>query len=93
MKDAIWQLALPLLPPRVACDQPVATVRPDFGLDPLDFVEMILQVETQFDIRFTSAELVELRAVQVLFSSVARPLRQSLYAEFFASLLLNGNWL
>jgi acyl carrier protein len=93
MKDAIRQQALLLVPPRVADDQPTATNCPDFGLDPLDFVELVLQVEKQFGIRFSTAELTELRTVQVALSGVERPLRQSLYADFFAKLLLNGTWL
>lgn len=93
MKDVIWQQALRLLPPSAACDYSTATTRPDFGLDPLDFVELVLQVEQQFDIRFSAAELTELRMVQLVLSSVERPLRQSLYTEFFAQLLQNGAWL
>lgn len=92
MKDAIWQQALPLLPPLPAHDC-LTAARPDFGLDPLDFVELVLQVEQQFGIRFSAGELTELRMVQLLLSGVERPLRQTLYAEFFAQLLQNGKWL
>jgi acyl carrier protein len=93
MKDAIWQQVLPLLPPAAAAAQPPGTTRPDFGLDPLDFVELVLQIEQQFDIRFSAAELTELRLVQLVLSGVARPLRQSLHAKFFAQLLQSGAWL
>ena len=93
MKEAIWQQALPLLPPPTAGNHPMNTARPDFGLDPLDFVELVLRVEQHFGIQFSAADLTELRMVQLLFSGVERPLRQPLYAEFFAQLLQNGQWL
>ncbi|MBG8555069.1 acyl carrier protein [Hymenobacter guriensis] len=93
MKTAIWQQVLPLLPPGAADRQPTKPARPDFGLDPLDFVELVLQVERECGIRFSAAELTELRMVQLLLSGVERPLRQSLSAQFFAQLLHNGSWL
>jgi hypothetical protein len=93
MKDAIWQQALRLLPPGAAGDYSTGTTRPDFGLDALDFVELVLQVEQQFDIRFSATELTELRMVQLVLGGVEQPLRQSLYAQFFAQLLQNGAWL
>lgn len=93
MKDALWQQVLPLLPPSATATSSTATVRPDFGLDPLDFVEMVLRVEAHFGIRFSDAEVEELRTVQLLLRSVERSSRLSLYAEFFAQLLQNGHWL
>lgn len=94
MTDALWQQALPLLPPEAAANPlPTATARPDFGLDPLDFVELLLQVERQFNIRFSAAEVTELRMAQLLLSGPERSRRQALYAEFFAQLIQNGSWL
>jgi len=93
MSDTIWQRALPLLPPEAATNRPPKMARPDFGLDPLDFIELVLQIEQQFDIRFSAADVTELRQVQLSLSGPARPLRQSLYAQFFAQLLQNGSWL
>ncbi|MFD1874255.1 acyl carrier protein [Hymenobacter bucti] len=93
MTDTIWQQALPLLPPEAAGNRPTETARPDFGLDSLDFVELVLQIEQQFDIRFSAAEVTELRRVQLSLSGTERARRQSLHAQFFARLLQNGSWL
>ncbi|WP_139926329.1 acyl carrier protein [Hymenobacter sp. DG01] len=93
MIEAIWQQVLPLLPPGAAGSQPTEKSRPDLGLDSLDFVELVLQVEQQFSIRFSAAELSELRLVQLSLSGIERSLRQSVYAKFFAQLLQSGSWL
>lgn len=92
MTDTIWQQALPLLPAATG-NRPTKTARPDFGLDPLDFIELVLQVEQQFGIRFTAAEVTELHQVQLSLSGIERTQRYSLYAQFFAQLLQNGSWL
>jgi acyl carrier protein len=89
--ESIWQQAMRLLPDAVVPRSP-KTERPDFGLDTLDFVELLLQVEQHFDCRFSPAQLEDLRAVQLLLNSAARPHRRQLYAEFFAQLMHQGDW-
>jgi hypothetical protein len=49
MTDTSWQQALPPLPV-AAGNHPTQAARPDFGLDPLDFVELLLLIEQQFRI-------------------------------------------
>jgi len=72
--------------------QPRPATRPDFGLDALDFVELVQQVEQHFGFRFSAAQLADLRAAQLLLNSAAPHLRKQLYAEFFAQLLQQENW-
>ena len=89
--ESIRQQALRLLPDVVVPRSPTPE-RPDFGLDTLDFVELLLQVEQHFDCRFSPVQLEDLRAVQLLLNSVERPRRRQLYAEFFAQLMQQGDW-
>jgi acyl carrier protein len=49
MTNTIWQQVLPLLL-AAAGNHPTKATRPDFGLDPVDFVELLLQIEQQFRI-------------------------------------------
>lgn len=84
--ESIRQQASRLLPDAVV-PRSHTTGRPDFGLDTLDFVELLLQVEQHFDCRFSCAQLDDLRAVQLLLDSAERPRRRQLYAEFFAQLM------
>lgn len=90
MTNTIWQQALP---PAAASSGPTKMTRPDFGLNPLDFIELLLQIEQQFGIRFSAAEVTELRQVQLSLSGTERARRQCVYAQFFAQLLQNGSWL
>jgi acyl carrier protein len=90
--ESIRQQALRLLPDAVVPRIEHKPERPDFGLDTLDFVELLLQVEQHFDCRFSPAQLEDLRAVQLLLNSAARPHRRQLYAEFFAQLMQQRDW-
>ena len=89
--ESIRQQALRLLPDAVV-SRSSKPERPDFGLDTLDFVELLLQVEQHFDCRFSPAQLDDLRSVQLLLNSAARPRRRQLYAEFFAQLMQQRDW-
>jgi hypothetical protein len=89
-KDAIWQQVLPLLPPGAATG--CLASLPALGMDSLDFVKLVMHVEQHFGIRFSSAELEDLRTVQLLLSDTPRHLRRSLYAKFFAQFLHNSPW-
>lgn len=89
--EHIRQQALSLLPDTVVPRGPEPE-RPDFGLDALDFVALLLQVEQHFNCRFSPAQLTDLRAVQLLLSNAKRPRRQQLYAAFFAQLMQQGDW-
>jgi hypothetical protein len=89
--ESIRRQASRLLPDTVVPRGP-APERPDFGLDALDFVELLLQVEQHFDCRFSPAQLADLRAVQLVLSSAERYQRRQLYAEFFAQLMQQGDW-
>lgn len=91
-RDTIWQQAVRLLPPDIS-EQPPPAGRPDFGLDALDFVELVQQVEQHFGFRFSAEQLADLRAAQLVLSSAAPPLRRQLYAEFFAQLMQQADWL
>jgi hypothetical protein len=83
MSDTSWQQAWPLLPLEPAGNRPPEMTRPDF-------VELVLQIKQQFDIQFSTAEVTKLRRIQLSLSGTARPLRQSLYAPFFAKLFQNA---
>ena len=85
-RESFWQQAERLLPDAVVL-RGAAPERPDFGLDTLDFVELLLQVEQHFGCRFSPAQLADLRAVQLLLNRAERPKRRQLYAEFFAQLM------
>ncbi|SNC65320.1 acyl carrier protein [Hymenobacter gelipurpurascens] len=91
MKDAFWQQVMSLLP-HPSAGGPLTAVSIGLGLDSLDFVELVLEVEKQFDIRFSHAELAELRTVQLLLSDIDQHLRRPLYAQFFAQLLQKSTW-
>jgi hypothetical protein len=67
--------------------------RPDFGLDALDFVELVQQVEQHFGFRFSADQLADLRAAQLVLNRAAPRWRRQLYAAFFAQLMQKGDWL
>jgi len=90
-RDCIWQQALDLLPD-AARPHHTEPERPDFGLDALDFVELLLQVEQHFGCRFSPTQLADLRAVQLVLDRAERPQRRQLYAAFFAQLMQHGEW-
>ncbi|MCB2411079.1 acyl carrier protein [Hymenobacter sp. BT178] len=91
-RDTIGQLAVRLLPPDTN-EPPPSAGRPDFGLSALDFVELLLQVEQHFNIRFSAEQLEDLRVAQLVLNRAAAPLWRQLYAEFFAQLMQHGDWL
>ena len=91
MNDAIWQRVLPLLPAPADRCRPSDFLQEDLGLDSLDCVELVLQVERSFDIRFSDLELEQLRTVQDLVDGIERHLRLPLARLFFAQLLSNRN--
>jgi acyl carrier protein len=89
-RETVWQQAVRLLPP--ATDERPPPTRPDFGLDALDFVELVQQVEQHFGFRFSAEQLADLRAAQLVLNRAAPPLRKQLYAEFFAQLMQQEDW-
>jgi hypothetical protein len=90
-RETVWQQAVRLLPP--ATDERLTPPpRPDFGLDALDFVELVQQVEQHFGFRFSAEQLADLRAAQLVLNRAAPPLRKQLYAEFFAQLMQQEDW-
>jgi hypothetical protein len=91
-RDTIWQLATRLLPPGTNESQPLPAERPDFGLDALDFVELVQQVEQPFGFRFSADQLADLRAVHLVLHRAA-PHRRQLYAAFFTHLMQQADWL
>ena len=91
-RDTIWQQAVRLLPPDTNEQLSPSASRPDFGLDVLDFVELVQQVERHFDIQFSSEQLADLRAAQLVLNRAALHLRRQLYAEFFAQLMQQEDW-
>jgi acyl carrier protein len=74
-RDRIWQQAVDLLP-FPAMPETREVVRPDFGLNALDFVELVLQVEQHFNFRFSAAQLEDLRAVQLVLDNAEPHLRR-----------------
>ena len=92
-RDSIWQQAVRLLPPDTNSQPPPSAGRPDFGLGALDFVELVQQVEQHFNFRFSAEQLADLRGVQLVLNGAPLPLRRQLYAEFFAQLMQQGDWL
>ena len=92
-RDTIWQQAVRLLPPDTPEQLPPPAGRPDFGLDALDFVELVQQVEQHFSFRFSAEQLADLRAAQLVLRRAAPPVRRQLYAEFFAQLMQQADWL
>jgi acyl carrier protein len=89
--ESIRQQAIRLLPDAVL-PRSSKPERPDFGLDTLDFVELLLQVEQHFGCRFSPAQLADLRAVQLVLNGAEQPRRRQLYAQFFAQLMQQGDW-
>jgi acyl carrier protein len=87
MNDAIWQRVLPLLPACAEGCRPTDFLQDDLGLDSLDCVELVLQVERSFDIRFSDPELEQLRTVQDLLDGIERHLQLPVARLFFAQLL------
>ncbi|UOQ69945.1 acyl carrier protein [Hymenobacter volaticus] len=92
-RDTIWQLAVRLLPPRSIEQLPPSAGQPNLGLDALDFVELIQQIEQHFNFRFSAEQLQDLRTAQLVLSSASPRRRRQLYAEFFAQLMQQGDWL
>jgi len=92
-RETIRQQAVGLLPPDIDKQQPWPASRPDFGLDALDFVELLQQVEQHFGFRFSAAQLADLRVAQLVLNRAALHLRKQLYAEFFAQLVQQEDWL
>jgi hypothetical protein len=90
-EESCRQRATSLLPAMAVSRGPVPE-RPDSGLDVLDFVELLLQVEQHFSCRFSPAQLAGLRAAQLVLSRAERPRRRQLYVEFFAQLMQQGDW-
>jgi acyl carrier protein len=91
-RETVWHQAKRLLPQATDEWQPPAPTRPDFGLDALDFVELVQQVEQHFGFRFTTEQLADLRAAQLVLNRAAPPLRKQLHAEFFAQLMQQEDW-
>jgi acyl carrier protein len=91
-RETVWQQAVRLLPPATDERPPPPPTRSDFGLDALDFVELVQQVEQHFGFRFSAEQLADLRAAQLVLNRAAPPLRKQLYAEFFAQLMQQEDW-
>lgn len=71
VNDALWQQLRQLLPD--GCT-PADSLQADLGLDSLTGVELLLLVESHFNIRFPDDELSQIRTVLDLLQGVERHL-------------------